>query len=197
MPSKPLAAVLAASQRDAQPASDDTLERLRAAARTVRDLRRTAEDLTERLRETNAAVLDWEQRRLPDMFVEAGVDSVGLPAEGNLPAYDAALKPYYHANIPVDQQDAAFAWLDKAGHGDMVRYVITVSLGKGEDATAKKVMAGLDKAGVSYETKRGVPWNTLTAFVREQVEKYKTTPPLALLGATVGQIVQLKPRKEK
>jgi hypothetical protein len=55
----------------------------------------------------------------------------------------------------------------------------------------------LEKAGFEFENKRAMPWNTLTSFVKEQVEVKQKTPNLEVIGATVGKIVKLKPRKEK
>ena len=56
----------------------------------------------------------------------------------------------------------------------------------------------MKKEKIEYSNKFGVPWNTLTAFVKEQIEEKKVTPPLELLGATVGRVVQVvKQKKEK
>lgn len=56
------------------------------------------------------------------------------------------------------------------------------------------------------EVKRGVPWATLTAWLREQYDARREMTaeerlaageiPLELLGATVGKVVKIKPRKK-
>ena len=173
----------------------DKLEHVRDAVRRQLSLQQRIQDLTEENKILNKKLTDMSMHELPDLFNEAQIDHVGLAAEGNQPAYDAKLSPYYHANIPADRASEAFAWLDANGHGDLIKNVITIELGRGDNETAKKVMAALKKLDVDYSTKLTVPWNTLTAFVREQVEKYNKIPPLDILGAVIGQIVKLKERK--
>lgn len=200
MTSKPSAAVAAAAKRDGASQSSDKLEQVRQIVRDYRDLSIQVQDTEEALKRLKAEQLQLQQKTLPDLFMEVGVDNLGLPAEGNLPAYDAELKPYYHANIssdwPPEQQRAAYAYLDELGEGDLIRSTFTVFVGKDDRETALKVQEALEKLGVDYETKLAVPWNTLTAWLKEQVEKHKTTPRLDLLGATVGNVVKLKQRKE-
>lgn len=196
----PSAAVAAAIGRDHRPPSEDKLDKLRSSLRVVRDLERELADLNEMVSERSAKILDMKMKSLPDLFAEAGVDNIGLPAEGNLPAYDVELKPYYKANIAVDWPDdkrqTAFAWLDDNGHGDLIKSMFVVSLGRDDRTRAKKVEKALEKLGVPFSVELGVPWNTLTAFVKERIEKHKESPPLETLGAIVGKIVNLKPRKE-
>lgn len=193
------AALAAAVSADKTAPTEDRLEQVRKVLREVRDLERTIADQEETLKANKAKVLDFKQRKLVDLFQEVGIDTLGLPPEGNLPGYDAELKPYYHANISTDwepeRQLKAFDWLDDNKSGDLIRSTFTVFIGKDDRKTALKVQKALDKLKVPYETKLAVPWNTLTAWLKEQVEKHKTTPPLDLLGATVGSVVNLKARK--
>jgi hypothetical protein len=175
--------------------SNDKLEHVRDAVRRHLGLQQRIAELTEENKLLTRQLNDMAKRELPDLFNEVQVDSVGLAPEGNQPGYDAKLSPYYHANIPADRAIEAFAWLDAEGHGDLIKNVITVELGRGDNETAKAVQYALDDLGIEYSTKLSVPWNTLTAFVREQVERYSRVPPLDILGAEIGQIVKLKERK--
>ena len=200
MVSKPSAALAAKMKADVPQVPEDKLEKARDYLRQSRDLDKEVRDLAERLKERQASLLTLKQKTLPDFFNEIGIDNLGLPAEGNLPAYDAKLVPYYHANIGADwdteRQEAAFGYLAAQEGGEaMIKTVITVELGRGDRKVAEKVEAALDKIKVPYSRKLGVPWNTLTAWVKEQIERHKTTPDLNLLGATVGSVVNLKERK--
>lgn len=186
-----------------RPAPDkDKLEQLRRAVRRMRDTERRIEDQTEVLKATKQLKLDMEQQELPTLFMEAGVDHVGLPAEGNLPAYDARLRPYYHASISADwdpeKQQRAFAVLTRLELEDLIKNIIEVTTGRGQNALAKKVIAALRKLKVEFTVRRGVPWNSLTAAVKE---RYKRGEPMSdadleALGATVGTVVKLEQRKE-
>lgn len=198
MPSSVPAHIAAAAGSETP--TEDKLERVRDSLRTYRDLLREEEDLKARLKATGEQIAAMKTKTLPDLFTEVGVDKLGLPAQGNLPAYDAKLVPYYFANIsaewPPEQQARGYDWLDSNGHGDLIRSTYTVFVGKDDRATALMVESALRALKVDFTIKLAVPWNTLTAWLKEQVEKKQTTPPLDLLGATVGSVVKLDQRKE-
>ena len=197
-PSQPSAAAVAAMKNRAAP-SEDKLEKVRTFLREARDIDRQIMDLEDALKVKNARKLELIQKELPDLYDEAGIDNLGLPAEGNLPAYDCKLGPYYKASIsadwPEEDRAKAFAYLEKQGASDLIKSTYVVLLPRGKRAIAIKVEAALKKLGVEFSEKLDVPWNTLTAWLKEQVEKHKTTPELDLLGATVGRVVKLKERK--
>ena len=180
--------------------NEDKLEALRQVVRRHRDLTKRIEDLELELNVLKKQKWELETKTMPDLFMDAGVDKVGIAAEGNYPAYDAALSPYYHANISKDmteeQRQAAFKWLEDEGHGDLIKTQLKVDLGLGDRKSAKKVEAFLQKAGIDYSSELGVPWNTLTSWLKEQIEKQEKIPPLSLIGATVGNIVKLRERKK-
>lgn len=201
----PNTALASAMSRDAKKPSQDKLDKIRALVREARDLDKEIDGLEEMLKEKKAELLALTQKKLPDAFVENGVSRLDLAAEGNMPAYDAELRPYYHANIladwPPDQREAGFGWLESKKHGDLIKNVVTVEIprGKGAAALSKKVTGALKKLRVPYGVEKAVPWNTLTALVRELTESGK---PLGdkdreAIGATVGTVVKLKQRKEE
>ena len=201
MSKAPSAALARKIKTDKPVVPEDKLEAVRDQLRKSRDTELEIADLTEKLEALNKVQNLRIHEELPALFQEIGIDKLGIGAEGNLPAYDASLSPYYKASIsaewPQERQDAAFDWLEKEGHGDLIKNMFVVQLGRGDEKKAKKLRGLLEKAGYEFENKRAVPWNTLTAFVKEQVEVKQKTPNLELIGATVGKIVKLKPRKEK
>lgn len=189
-------ALALAKQVAATPVSQDKLDAVRAKVKEARDIDIDIAGLNERVSVLNQRKNELVFNELPDLFADAKIDRLGIEAEGNLPAYDTVLSDYYHANIPEDKKDDAFSWLDKNKHGDLIKTVITIELGRGDRKTAKAVEKFLDDNDIGYSRKLAVPWNTLTAFVKEQIGK-GVALPLDLLGATVGRVVKLKVRKEK
>lgn len=185
-----------AQKHNAAPVSEDKLEKVRDRVREARDLdvkiAQYAQEAAGAGERKNAILFN----ELPEMFDEVKITSLGLDAEGDLPAYHTELKDFYKASIPKDKEEPAFKWLEKNKHGDMIKTVITIELGRGDRATAKLVEDFLKKQKVGYTRKLAVPWNTLTAFVKEQTEK-QIALPLDLLGATIGRVVKLIPVKEK
>jgi hypothetical protein len=176
----------------------DRLARVRERVRQLRDLEAEINDLEGRLSDLNKTYKSLTTQELVDLLQEAGIDHLGLPAEGNLPAYMATLSPYYGANIAaswdISRKQAAFDWLNDHGAGDLIKAQVTINLPRGELNTALKLNEELQKKGFEPSFNMSVSHQTLTAFVREQLEKGEILP-LETLGANVGQVVKLKERK--
>jgi hypothetical protein len=179
----------------------DQLAAVRKKAAELRDLKLEEEQLNERLSAVERRIAEVEQRELPDLFDVAKIRTLGLEAEGNMPAVRIDVRPFYHANIspnwPPERRARAFGWLEAEGHGDMIKNEFRVSLGRGEEKAAKRLEAALAKLGVEYVRNKGVQWNVLTAFVREQVEKHNAAPPLDVLGATISRVAKIVKEKTK
>ena len=193
-----LSSAVSAAMAERAP-SADKLDQLREAIRMQRDTLLEIEDLEAALKGKKLKLNALEREILPTLFADAGVDKVGLEAEGNLPAYDATAKPYYKASIaadwPLERQAAGFNWLIDNGHSDVVKTIITIEFGRRDHERATAFKKLLLDQGLSYNEKLGVQWNTLTKLVKELIEKHGTMPPLDLLGADVGRVVKLTERK--
>lgn len=161
-----------------------------------------------KIAEHESAISDLKKRQkaikfteLPDLMKEIGQDKVGLPSWN----CDVLLEAYYHANISADwdsdRREVAFAHLDSVGGGDIIKTQLSLSAGRGEydkmQRVAARVRQMLAEEDLSAEMTMdlSVPWNTLTAFVKEQV-RAGTVIDLEKLGATVGSTVKIKKRKE-
>lgn len=189
-----LAALIAA---DEPIVNEDRLSALRDKIARVRDLQKTKADLEARLKETNKELDASYFRELPDLMDAAGVTLVEIPPEGDLPAITAKVGPYYRANIaadwPPERRAAAFKWLDDNGHGDLIKTNVTVPFARDEREEARKLVAKLEAEGLPTVIGEAIPWATLTAWLKEMVEKHNATDlPLETLGATVGRVVTLK-----
>lgn len=176
------------------------------------------DDLEEKLKTAKEKKNALAHKELPEIFGKLGVDHFGLAEAG----VDLEMKPYYKASIPEDSDEefkqAAFAHLEELGGGDIIKTMVTYTLGKTQIDLARTITAmirmlaeQMQIEGVSDipvpAIKMGVQWNTLTAFVREQYERQQTmvldedgkpTGPimnLEKLNATVGQVVKIKKRK--
>lgn len=147
-------------------------------------------------------------RELPEYMDKISQDRVGLPEHD----VDLVMEPYYHANIqadwPEEQREKAFNYLETRGDGDLIKTKLEMYFGRSElwkvrwiVATLRLLAGQLRLAGQETPDipepfiSMAVPWNTLTAFVKEQVKAGK---PLELdtIGATVGRVVKIKPRKK-
>ena len=193
-------ALLDQMKTDTPTATPDALNAVGAKLRELRDLEINIKSMEEHLAARKARHLLIREKELVDLMDAAGMDKAGLPPAGNMPGMDVEIVDYYHANIATDwepeRRAKAFAWINKY-HPGMLRNTVTVSFGKGSEKQQKALAAALKKMRIPFTNDFGVPWNTLTAFVREQIEEHRRRPPLELLGATVGRVAKIKKQKEK
>jgi hypothetical protein len=179
----------------------DKLDALRAGMREVRDIEHEMRDCTDRLKELSGKRNTILQKTLPDLLQGAGVPSISIEPEGNLPGMEAVVQPFYYANIAADwdeeRREKAFAYLRTAGMGDLIKMILTIEFGLGTAKLQKSVAAALRKLKAPFTLKKGVPHQTLTAWVRERYQKGKPFAPadLEIIGATVTTVVKLKEKK--
>lgn len=197
---QPPAALIAAAKAHPKKVSEDQLQKLREAVAKVRDLEIRKVNAEEALKEINVELNNQYFKELPDLLDQADVPEITIGASGNMPAYTATASPYYHGSISAEwepeKQAKAFDWLTDNGHGDLIKTQVTVSFPREQRAAAVKFAAQLEKAGMNVDVGQGVHWKTLTAWLKEMVEKHQTVPPLETLGCTVGRVVKLKPKKD-
>jgi hypothetical protein len=175
------------------------LNELRKLLEQHRDLQFEIENADTLQKDRKERLRELEFKTLPDMFNKVGVDKIGLESTGNMPGYDAKRAPYYHANIatswPEEKRQAAFDWLEKHGGGDLIKAEIVLTIPSKNMKLRKMILSAVKKFKVQTEVNLTVPWGSLTSFIKESITKHGRMPPLDLLGAEVGERVQLKPRK--
>jgi hypothetical protein len=184
---------------DGIPLRGDSLQRLRAAVAGARTLKAEKADLEGRLKETNISIYKLETVELPDLFDEVGINSITLPPDGNLPGYKADAGPYYKANISADWDNdkriESFQYLESIGFPDLIKTVITVPFNREMRGEAVKLLEELRSRGYNPLVTENVHPMTLTAWLKEQVEKRHFLPQLDKIGGIVGRIVKLKEQK--
>lgn len=190
-----------------EPTAND-LAALRAKAAKVRDDLLELSDLEAKVEAVKNRITQAKTKELPDTMEELGITRLDLPADGNLPAYSMQSKPYYRASIaaawPIEQKAKAYGYLASKGAADLLATEVVITFGRGDKDKAKELLTLLRTyrsetmpEGFKPEVSQGIPHTTLTAWLKEQVETYKTMPDLAIIGGSVGRIVDLKPIKEK
>lgn len=185
-------------------------EQLTKLGQQMYDLDKSITDLESHLEARKAERLELAMHTLPAFMQKIGQDRVGLQEF----QVDVVLEPYYHANIAADwepeRREAAFAYLESTGNGDLIKTTVAIAFPRRMLAAARWLtgaittlfhymneakVPGTPEALPEPTVEMGVAWNTLTAFVREQLENGDPID-VDVLGATVGWIAKVKPRKE-
>ena len=204
MKQQPDPVLLAEIEEDMQkPPAPDKLEIIRDKIRETRDLDLKIDDLETQVNELKRYKRELVFDTLPSMFMQIGINRIGIDAQGNSPAYEAKLQDHFHAVISSswepERRNAALEWLHLNKLGDVIKTIITIEFGLGQAKKVKEVLEALKKLKVPITIEENVPWKTLTSVVQE---RYKHGNPMSdadlhTLGASVNKIVKLTPVREK
>ena len=182
------------------PASSDRLTELRTQIALARDLEQQKADLEEAIKLTTQELQTLYFKTLPDLFDELGIATLALEPEGNHPGVTAQAKPFYRAGIaaswPEDRRQQAFAYLAELGSEDLIKTKVEVMFPRGNHEQAKAFANEAARDGLAAGLKEEVHAQTLTAWLRDQVENHGFIPDLDRLGATVGRQVSLRESKK-
>ena len=177
------------------------LKVLEDSVRELREKERMVEDLEDQLKQLRSEIRVIKSQTLPELFYEARVDHIGLPAEGNRPALDARLHKEYKASIPEKWPDnkrtAAFATLDELDMRDLQKITFTVIFEAGNREPAEKFRSLLKEKDIDFSVKRSVHHATLSAALKERCESgaVPSLSQLEAIGGFIGTSVDLKTRK--
>ena len=138
-------------------------------------------ELEEKLKEEKKKLLKMTDEDLPALMTEANVLEFKLNDGSKI-----TIKAQYGGSIKVENRPAAFAWLRKHKHDDIIKNTISCQFGRGEDALASSFKAFAEKEGyIPNQTEKIEPMS-LRGWIKERVEKGEEFP-MELFGAYVGQ----------
>jgi hypothetical protein len=190
------------AEAEAEPKPKPTLDAIRAMAQRGAKIESEIASIESRLSVLKTERYNLLNKELPAVMDDARVSNITVDG------YKFECDSYYKANIAADdpeaKREAAFAWVEEAGGGDIIANTVTVAFPKelAKDAAefARETRARFDnRREVEVRQEKKVPWNRLTSWLREYVEsppkpdKPKLPIPLDNLNATIGRVVKIKP----
>ena len=162
-----------------------TGKQLSQLVRSLRNVEQQIEDAENHIKSLKQEKHRLSVENIPALMDEMGVERIdvdGLTVER---------KMIISASIPKDRKDEAFSWLRENGLDDIIKNDVTCSFGKGQDNSAKNVIAILQDAGFDPATKTHVHPSTLKAFVKERVTDGKPID-LDMFGAFISNAAQIR-----
>lgn len=155
-----------------------TLDEIVLLARRQLELGALIEDLEGALSEYKRLYREIEQEDLPNAMKEAGLKDFALESGEKI-----TIRPDYNVGIAEADRERAFNWLEQKGYDAIIKTSVAAEFGRGELGKAKQLAAQLIKAKLNVIMKRDVHWQTLKAFVAEQIRE-KHPIPMELFGVT-------------
>lgn len=149
------------------PPTDSQLKNVRDLAADLYRRKKAIAELMEQVAEHTVAIGVLEEKSIPAAMQAIGMDSFSLTG-----GFRVDLEKYRHGSVTKANEPAFFEWLENNNFGSIIKHVLTISFGKGEDKWAKKFMADLAKRKVPIpcERKDGVHAQTLKSFFKERFE---------------------------
>ena len=171
------------------PAPEGGLEKIRHFGVKQRTLVKTIAEI-----ENSLTVAKEQLRRVMEQDLPEAMDEVGMTKFVLDDGTTITIKPFYAASIPEERKDEAFEWLKDNNFDGMIKAEVKVAFGKGEFEIAQSFLQfirGFNEKAIDPEYKENVHWQTLRAWVKEQIEGGKALP-LDMFGVFVGRKAELK-----
>lgn len=144
---------------------DSSIEDLSALCNKLLKVEGTIGNVEERLQRLKDQQRELSEQLIPDKLSQLGVTNLKLNDGSQISA-----ETFYRARISADKVFDAHAWLRDNGHGDIIKNILTLTFGQGEDAMATELVNQLISQGHIPQEKEAVHPSTLRAFVKEQIE---------------------------
>jgi len=145
--------------------------------------------LEEALKEAKKDLQRVEEQDLPE-----AMDKIGMAEFKLVDGTKISIKTFYNASITSDRKPEAMAWLDDNGHGGIIKTDVSVAFSRGELDIARDFLEyarGFNNLSNEPELDQSVHWQTLRAFVKEQVEGGANFPQ-ELFGVYIGRKAHIK-----
>lgn len=158
-----------------QPTASGDLAQLQELAEQQSRAEAKVAQIEAQLASAREELKDISERQMPELM-----DQIGLETFKTRSGLIINVKETIRASIPKANAARAFAWLKANGHEAMIKRVVAVQFGKGEDERAEALRAALAD-DYEVDDKASVHPSTLAAFVREKLENGDEIP-LELFG---------------
>ena len=122
-------------------------------------------DAEEALKKLKAEERVINQGEIPQLMNNLGIEKLTL-TDGRV----LAVKESVQISIPATIKFQTFAWMDKNGHGDLIKIAVNCKFARGNRIGAENAMSSLDAMGFAPSLTETVHAGTLKAWARTELE---------------------------
>jgi hypothetical protein len=161
-------------EEDAQaPApSNDTILQITDLCKYAKNTQAKIDELNSQLAQQQGHLAKLLEVDIPEAMKVAGLKAFTLE-DGSV--VQCETKNY--GSYTKENEPAVFAWMRKNGHGSLIKNIIAIQFGKGEDEKAEKLKALLvSKKFTNFIQNESIHAGSFKAFVREQLEAGNKLP---------------------
>jgi hypothetical protein len=134
-----------------------------------------------------AQVVETELR---EKVIPGLMDELGMQAFETQSGFTIRIVENVFANISEERKAAAHAWLDKNGHGGMIRRKVLVEFNREQGEDAKQLATDLHGKYPAVSQEMAVNGNTLKAWAKRMLEDGEDIP-LSLFGVHTQKVAKI------
>lgn len=170
--------------RDDDSPDKKSLDRLKILARQQSGAETAVAEAEAALKKAQEKERDYKERLIPEVMEELGMEEF-TTSDG----FHIKIEKKIRTSLSKENKPAGFAWLEKNGHGGLIKRQIGVAFNRDQQEAATKLLATLRK---DYDVKQEmkVESSTLKAFVIAQL-KAGTDLPLGVFGVHEQKFAKL------
>lgn len=144
--------------------------------------------LAQELKNEEAALKELLEVKIPETLEAAGMKELKLSSGKKITIVDELA-----FNISEQKRPSCMQWLRDHNFDSIIKNIVSVQFAKGEDQTAIKVYRELLASGYNATHKEDVHWQTMKAFLKEQVRNSAlSTNDKELFGVYEYKIAKIK-----
>lgn len=149
--------------------SEDKLVTISEYCYQARDLQMEIDALEAELKDRKANLLELQAKKIPEIM-----DEVGLKSTATNDDWIVTVKSELKGSLPKDpiKRQRALEEVKRLEGEEIIKNEITISLGKGEEHIASRILQELARLEVPQEyveTKKGIHPQTFLKFLREKI----------------------------
>ena len=126
--------------------------------------------------EQNIKSLKEKQRKLSEEEIPAFLQEKGLTSIRLNNGTEVSVAEDIKPGVLVANRSFCYQWLRDNGFGDLIKNIVSVNFGMGEDQDAVNLKKQIEELGLVCAEKEEVHYGTLKAFVGEQHRKGVSLP---------------------
>jgi len=170
------------------PVDDLSLKALSQKCNKLEALQTEIEQQEQEIKSLKEKQRKLSEEEIPTFLQEKGLTSIRLN-NGTEVSVSEDIKP----GVLVANRIFCYQWLRDNGFGDLIKNIVSVNFGMGEDQDAVNLKKQIEELGLVCSEKEDVHYQTLKAFVGEQHRKGVNLPDeFGVHVANKTKIVQKK-----
>ncbi len=130
-------------------------------------------------------VQDLTEKQIPELM-----DQVGMARFTTREGVLIKLEESVHGYISKDRAAEAYLWLEKNGHGQIIKRNVVVEFGVKQEEAAAELVKSIKDTYPGVQQKKAVHHMTLGAWAREQLENGADIP-MELLGIHTRRVAKI------